>query len=200
MVQHTVNEFFFIPDPDHLIATHFPDNPTWQLLAQPITFQQFESHVYLRDRFFELSLSISDERLKSAIVPSLKGRAVIELWMPPERSSKYDFRYLLFRSRLTCGAPPTAGGVGGDSSPLPIDRYVMYEKKSDRVRYTFRCPVVGQFKLEIFGVELEAQDSFDLVCAYLIVCDEPDSGAKPLPDSPDIGWGPTAITSQVNSL
>jgi len=64
---YTVNEFFFIPDPDHLIATHLPDDPQWQLLDTPVTFQDFEDGVYIRDRFFQLDLSIAEPRLKSGV-------------------------------------------------------------------------------------------------------------------------------------
>jgi len=94
-----VNEFFFLPDPDHLIATHLPDDPAWQLLEPPVSFQQFEDAVYLRDRFFQLGLSLTDQRLQGGVQATVGGQAVISLRMPAERSAKYDFRYLLFKSR-----------------------------------------------------------------------------------------------------
>lgn len=35
-------EHYFIPDPDDLINTHFPDEQAWQLLQQPLMLAQFQ--------------------------------------------------------------------------------------------------------------------------------------------------------------
>jgi len=183
---HTVNEFFFIPDPDHLVATHLPDDPAWQLLKRPVTFQEYESSVYIRDRFFQLGLTINEERLKFGVISTKRGLTTISLSMSPEHSSKYDFRYLLFKSKQT------------SERSVPYERFIMYEKKADSISYTTRFPVAGRFKLDVFGVELGVHESYDLVCSYLLDCDDPDTSLKPLPDCPTIGWGPNDVTQQVS--
>ena len=189
---HAVNEFFFIPDPQHLVATHLPDDARWQLLDAPVTFRQFEDGVYVRDRFFDLGLSIADERLAAGVQTTVGGRAVIALRMPAERSSKYDFRYLLFRSRHSTSGADAA-------QPPSYERFVMYEKKADAVSYTARFPVTGRFKLDVFGLEVGQHDSYDLVCSYLIDCTDADRKATLLPDCPEIGWGPGSLAEEVCS-
>lgn len=184
---HTVNEFFFIPDPHHLIATHLPDDPQWQLLDTPITFQQFEDSVYMRDRFFQLDLSIADEHLRSGVQKTVGGHAVISLHMPAARSTKYDFRYLLFKSRHSTS-----------DSQIPYERFVMYQKKTDLLSYTARFPVTGRFKLDVFGLEVGKHESYDLICSYLIDCTDADKKATLLPDCPEIGWGPGSLAEEVN--
>lgn len=184
---HAVNEFFFIPDPDHLVATHLPDDPAWQLMANPVTSQEFESGVYVRDRFFQLGLQINEARLKLGIQQTKRGHATITLAFPPDKSHRYDFRYMLFKSKR----------VASDRS-MPYERFVLYEKKPECLMYTARFPVSGRFKLDVFGLEFGVHDSYDLVCSYLIDCNDPDTSAKPLPDSPLIGWGPTDVTREVN--
>lgn len=183
---HTVNEFFFIPDPDHLVATHLPDDPAWQLLETPVTFEEFQSSVYIRDRFFQLGLTINEERLKFGLLSTRRGHTTITLFMPPEKSSKYDFRYLMFKSKQVTSDKVFQG-----------ERFILYQKKTNCIVYTTRFPLAGRFKLDVFGVEFGLHDSYDLVCSYLIECDDPDPSLKPLPDSPVIGWGPTTVTQQV---
>lgn len=184
---HTVNEFFFIPDPDHLIATHLPDDPQWQLLDTPVSFEEFEDGVYIRDRFFQLGMSIPEQHLKSGVQKTVGGHAVISMRMPAERSAKYDFRYLLFTSRHSTS-----------ESQIPYERFVMYQKKADVISYTARFPVTGHFKLDVFGLEVGQHESYDLICSYLIDCTDADKKATLLPDCPEIGWGPGCLTEEVN--
>lgn len=182
---HTVNEFFFIPDADHLIATHLPEDPRWQLLERLVTLEEFGSSVYLRDRFFQLGLALPDKRLRLANLTAPKGQTTVTLQMPPDRAAKYDFRYLLFKSKQA-------------NDSVPYERYVLYQKKTDTVTYTTRFAVAGLFKLDVFGLEMGKHETYDLVCSYLIECKDPDAEAQLLPDCPDIGWVLSLITDEVS--
>lgn len=53
-----MNEFFFMPDPEELIWTHFPSDERWQLLTKQITLEDFEKSVYIRERFSDLGMSM----------------------------------------------------------------------------------------------------------------------------------------------
>jgi hypothetical protein len=44
--------------------------------------------------------------------------------------------------------------------------------------------------MDIFGQVEKTHDALDLVCSYLIDCNSPLKNANPLPDLPEIGWGP----------
>jgi transglutaminase/protease-like cytokinesis protein 3 len=56
-------EHFFLTSPDEMIFTHFPTNPEWQLLGQPITSEQFLSLPRLKPAFFKHGLKINSNRL-----------------------------------------------------------------------------------------------------------------------------------------
>jgi hypothetical protein len=45
-------EHYFLTAPDEFIFDHLPQDPQWQLLAQPISAAEYESLVYLRPMFF----------------------------------------------------------------------------------------------------------------------------------------------------
>jgi hypothetical protein len=45
-------EHYFLTAPDEFIFDHLPQDPQWQLLAQPISAAEYENLVYLRPMFF----------------------------------------------------------------------------------------------------------------------------------------------------
>lgn len=51
------NNFYFCTDPDKLILTHYPVDPSWQILGQPITKDQFTIYPKLNRKFFELGFT-----------------------------------------------------------------------------------------------------------------------------------------------
>jgi len=52
------DDYFFLPDPEDLIYTHFPENSQWQLLAKPVTQESFESMPFLKPAFFHHALQM----------------------------------------------------------------------------------------------------------------------------------------------
>ncbi|XP_073513969.1 lim and transglutaminase domain protein ltd-1-like [Phyllobates terribilis] len=51
-------DFFFLTDPEDFIETHWPDNPTWQLLDSIVSFEDFERKIFKTSEFFRLQLFI----------------------------------------------------------------------------------------------------------------------------------------------
>lgn len=49
---------YFLCRPEHMIYRHLPDDPQWQLLKKPITFEQYLMLPRTYDEFFELNLRI----------------------------------------------------------------------------------------------------------------------------------------------
>ena len=47
-----LDDFYFLPNPKHLIYTHFPEEPKWQLLKNPITKEEFINQIYINSKFF----------------------------------------------------------------------------------------------------------------------------------------------------
>ena len=179
--QHIVNEFFFIPNPEELVQTHFPSDPAWQLMEQPITKQQFEEQTYLRERFFDLNCSIDDSASKKCIIKVPKGEVDIKVNIGNE-NAKVGFRYMIFKQRQP--------GKKDKRPPHPLERYVFCTKTGQELVYNIRLPMAGRFKLDIYGQDLDYHDTFDLMCSYLLDCGQPSANLNPLPDDPKIGWGP----------
>lgn len=55
-------EHFFLTAPEEMIFTHFPYDPAWQLLSQPINEEQFLSLPRLKPAFFKYDLKINSNR------------------------------------------------------------------------------------------------------------------------------------------
>lgn len=188
---HQVNEFFFLTDPDQLIFTHFPDDAQWQLLPDAITFEQFESSVYIRERFFQLEMEIVAEELKHNVLFAENGGVLVSFKLPVERSRNFEFRYILFKSREAL-----LNGENLEPS-IPLDLYVFYEKCKDLVMFDARFPAVGKYKLDLFGRDRLVHETYDLICSYLIECAELKEKVQPFPDCPEIGWGPGTEMEEV---
>jgi hypothetical protein len=52
------NDYFFFTPPGKMIYTHFPENPEWQLLARPVSLDEFEKMAFVRPGFFECGLEL----------------------------------------------------------------------------------------------------------------------------------------------
>ncbi|KAH9504187.1 hypothetical protein Btru_065262 [Bulinus truncatus] len=183
---HRINEFFFLTDPDQFILTHFPDDPKWQLLERPLSVGDFENHFYVRERFHILGLTEIDSTKTSCVVDTLDGEVEFCFGLPPERSSTYRFKYMLYRSR---------GEAVERNVDLFLDRFVLFEQRDNLLRFALRFPVKGSFKMDIYGLDVgDNSDVFDLCCTYIINCPHAKPNCLPLPDCPPLGWGPVAGT------
>ena len=57
---HRFQEHYFLTAPDEFIFDHLPQDPRWQLLAQPISAAEYENLVYLRPMFFVAGFRIGN--------------------------------------------------------------------------------------------------------------------------------------------
>ncbi|XP_013404637.1 uncharacterized protein LOC106169650 isoform X2 [Lingula anatina] len=179
---HRINEFYFMPDPDQFIFTHFPNDQKWQLLEKPLTVDEFGQSMYAREMFWNLGLKLAPNSLKTCMVKSNNGEIDIPFELPALDAINVKFRYMLYRK------------AGGSVAGGQMDRFVFYTRQGKTLNYNIRFPVAGTFRLDIFGQDITKHDSLDLCCAYVIECPEPKRNVEPLPDNPVIGWGPGAET------
>ncbi|XP_062611507.1 uncharacterized protein LOC134273317 isoform X4 [Saccostrea cucullata] len=177
--QHRVNEFYFLPNPDQLIWTHFPDEQDWQLLEKPITVKDYESHVYVRERFYYLGINFTPKSETKCVLTAKDGEISLPFSLPPDRSEFYRFKYMLYKNK----------SAGGNQADVNLDRFVLFEHTAENLRFALRFPLQGKFKMDIFGLDVRESDIFDLTCTYLINCPEAQKNCLPLPDCPPIGWG-----------
>lgn len=61
--------FYFAPNPEELLPTHFPEDENWQLVADPMSQEKFENSLDLRSGYFDYdvhAISHSDAQITSA--------------------------------------------------------------------------------------------------------------------------------------
>ncbi|OWF35540.1 uncharacterized protein LOC110442809 isoform X2 [Mizuhopecten yessoensis] len=181
--QHRINEFYFLPDPKQFIWTHFPDEGQWQLLETQITTKEFETHVYVRERFYYLGMSFNENSEQKCLLNADDGVVQLAFNIPFRDSEHFRYKYMLYQAKSS----------GGDqTSDMVLDRFVMFEHTAETLRFALRFPMKGKFKMDIFGLDVRDSDIFDLTCTYVISCSTPQKNCQPLPDCPAIGWGPGA--------
>lgn len=181
--QHRINEFYFMPDPDKIVWTHFPDEMQWQLLDKPVSLKDFEEHVYIRERFHYLGMKLMPNSQEKVLLFSKDGEIELVFSLPVKQSENSRFKYMLYKGHKS---------AGDDGEEVLLDRFVMFEHTANLLRFTLRFPIKGKFKMDIFGLDVVESDIFDLACTYIITCNEPKKNCLPLPDVPPIGWGPGA--------
>ncbi len=180
-LQHFTNEFFFLTDPDYLAGTHFPDDPQWQLLPRPVSLKRFESYVYVRERFFQLGMHMNSNSQKYCVLKTKNGEIQLGFGFAKKRAPTSNFRYLFYSLK-----EPTKF-----DNEVALKQFVLAQKSMDDIFYSIRFPKSGMFRMDIFGQDTEEHSIYDLVCSYVINCSESKANCLPLPDSPDVGWGPT---------
>ena len=177
----TRNEFYFLPNPEEFIYTHLPNDDKWQLLARPVTVQEFQEMVYLKPPFFDLNLRLLDHR--RCIQYASDGEIEIQVGLPQK---KRRFLYQLWIS--TAGKDDQSNML----SEVGLDRFVFMEYDEDFVNFRVVFPIAGKFKLELFSRADTCDDfnAYDLVCSYIIFCDDPKQDCKPMPENTRREWGP----------
>uniref|UniRef100_A0A0B7AHJ6 KY-like immunoglobulin-like domain-containing protein n=1 Tax=Arion vulgaris TaxID=1028688 RepID=A0A0B7AHJ6_9EUPU len=88
---------------------------------------------------------------------------------------------MMYRSR---------SGTSDSKIDVFFDRFVLFEKQKDFLRFALRFPIKGSFKFDIYGLDVQDGDVFDLCCTYIINCPRAKHNCLPLPDCPPLGWGP----------
>ncbi|CAH1787326.1 unnamed protein product [Owenia fusiformis] len=177
---HRVNEFYYLTDPEAMIYTHYPDDPKWQLLETQIDFKTFEKQAYIRERFFDMELSIKPPSYETVNIETMNGEIEIYFQQTTSIAKSATYKYKLFQAQTRTGNPPRSN----------LERYVMYQRNLTDLKYMIRFPTEGKFKFDIFG-KRDSDEELDLVCSYIINCPKAKKKCEPLPELPEkIGWGP----------
>lgn len=180
LVAHTVNDFFFLTDPDKFITKCFPDDPSWQLLSKPLTKEDFEELPFLQPTFYELKLKLKSH--KTCLLYAEDGKVEIVIEMPKDKIKRYKFKYKLFINR-DCEDE-------GEYEPVSLDRYLLHYIKNELAYFEIRFPIKGVYKLELHCNDSKRSLPSAWICDYKIICHKTVPECEPLPVVPSIGWGP----------
>ena len=179
-----VNEFYFIPDPDSIITTHFPDEPDWQLLEEPLTLEEFEKRVHIGWQFFAMRMALCDKSERNLVVEPKTGEIdlVFSLDDTTEDTHPLYFSFQMFKQNEP----------GEAVSSIGMARYVFLQKKADVIQFRCQFPQTGRYKLLVYGNSDGTSNEFYLCFSYIFDVAVAKHDAKPLPSTPTSGWGPGA--------
>ena len=175
-VNFSLDDTWFLIDPVTAVYAHLNENPQTQLLARPVTPEEFNEIAYLHTGFFTLGLSgLSHPR---CVVPTADGRVTISLGLDKSRARPYRFYHNLYKWVID----------------PDVDRFRGYKEKEFSVKYTtgemlgvhVEFPWIGKYLLDVEGEE-EGVAGRHGVCQYLIQVETPCFRAQPLPVLPRSG-------------
>ena len=178
---YVCDENYFLTDPRQLISTHFPANREWQLLNEPFSMKQFEKMAFLKDRFFNLGMSIVSH--PECVVHSQSGEVELTFGLPSEDAAFLKFYYLLFRqeNKSEPGSKPT------------YDRFVfMHRPKKNELSVRLRSPIVATFRLEVVGRDVRVNESnydYDWVVLYKVRFNKAKEKLHAFPGHARVGLG-----------
>ncbi|XP_056409240.1 kyphoscoliosis peptidase-like [Hyla sarda] len=162
-------DFFFLTDPEDFIETHWPDDPTWQLLDSRVSFEDFEKKIFKTSEFFRFQLFIISPKV--FYLTTVDGEVKISLGSSHPMEYSYKI-YMLFDNTRTF--------VDKTFGILSIQESLM----------TLRVfpPSHGQYELMTFARPVDAKYPYKWVCSYQIDCPQPKTSLK-LPENPYHYWG-----------
>lgn len=176
------NEFFFLTDPDVFVHFAFPDDPDWQLLTVPLTFERFSQEPYYRQPFFENKLHLpalfpgihwAKHGIKEITIKSTKenwtGVLTYQLFFNKEESSD---------TKISRRIENTLGN------------WVLMERFENSWKFVVRFPMNGVYKLTING-GVSPNDK-QWICDFKLICETGIEDIPPMPcDTGAVGWGPS---------
>ena len=177
------DERFFLADPKDLIYTHYSLVARWQLLETPKSIDGFEELACLKNRFFDLGMTVLSHPLCEIQCP--EGEVDVLFGLQPKSGPDQRFNcFISFYDR-----PESRRQLSrGSSMSAPIFVHRLTESS---ICLKIRFPERGIFKLEIVAKEIGKHcvyNTYDWVAVYKVYVDMPAERGFPVMDP--IGWGP----------
>ena len=174
------DEAYFLTSPEEFIFTHLPGDTKWQLLARPVSKDEFMKLAYLKGEFFKYGLRINSHR--QCIVSAKDGKITFEFSLPI--AAQYKFSYRLWISTKDKQRMQT-------HNKTDLKRYVFMEYPKGLMRCSIDFPVKARYKLDIACMDVKlSETTYKFVCTYIIEVDQVNKDVKPLPDNIREEWGP----------
>ncbi|HPG40306.1 MAG TPA: transglutaminase domain-containing protein [bacterium] len=142
---HEFNDYYFLTPPQELIATHFPDEPRWQLLETPTNQDIFEKNVFIKDVYFKHNIKII--KPDSGVIYT-KGPFTVELSCPKDVQLLYTLEH-------------------GKNEILPLRACKVQYKNLVLISETLREP--GEYLLKIFSRRKQESNISKLTLVYKII-------------------------------
>ena len=143
---YSLDEFFFLTDPEDLIYMHYPDDPKWQLLEKPIDMDRFSSMPVVKSTFFHYKLKFMRD---------CKSTLQTENGLVDVLIRKYGHLDLVFNTRLEAGGERFMG-------------HCIYQNADAGVVFHVNLPYAGEYIFTVFACERGTSDVFSNVCSFKV--------------------------------
>ncbi|KAL4221274.1 hypothetical protein ACF0H5_019537 [Mactra antiquata] len=191
---YTCDENFFLTDPQQLIYTHLPEEPTWQLIDNKKSIQEFETMVFLKDRFFNLEMRVLSHPECNA--EAKDGEIEILFGLHPEKSVNHTFlaipTHFIEQNKQTRTKP-----VELPQKNVQLD--FIHRPNENVLSVKVRFPKIGVYKLEIVGKDITVNTpdyDFDWVAIYKVHVKSIPERQTFFPVLEEAGWGPGKILNE----
>lgn len=91
-IRYQYDEHYFLTDPDEFIQEFWASEPEWQLLAQPISLEEFEALPFVRSIFFHYGLEFTEES-RAIVQCDNKGGVEVKINVPDDLGDDIIFHY-----------------------------------------------------------------------------------------------------------
>ena len=145
------DEFYFLTDPEEHIYQHYPDHPSWQLLPDPVSVEEFTRFPVVKSPFFNNGLSFV--RGYDAMLEVQDGVVEIRLQSP---------RMLGITAKLKSNNKDIPSEI------LQERAYVRYV--DNEIAITVNLPSPGIYSLDIYVSSDWDSERMDSACAFQIHC------------------------------
>lgn len=182
MRRATINEFWFLTDPDKFVFFALPDDPKWQLLNVPFGVEKFVQIPYLYNPFFRNGMHIC-----SAFKGKLQAKqGRTEIVIKPKNEAWGGL--LMFE--LSTFDNKTNQTL---SDFTQFTKYVIMCRTLSTWTFVIRFPTQGTFLMRIMGGK--SPKHLLKFCDFRIQCDNVPRKPLELTFEPSfIGWGPSLHT------
>ncbi len=179
-IRYELDEYYFMPQPEQLIYSHFPDEEDWQLLDKPISLTQFEQLVPVKPSFFKHGLTLVSH--KEAVI-EMEGEITIQIGCPKEKVKSLGF---LFKF--------TDDEENTDFEETDLNHFAMQRMCNDNVsHFTVRPPEEGIYYLMLYAKDLNKLNKngiYGSICQYRLDVHSSPKQLSSFPPCARGSWGP----------
>lgn len=185
------DENFFMPDPDQLAYTHFPEEMKWQLLEPAMSMFNFERRAFLKERFFELDMRVLSH--PDCEIKVQNGEEEILFGMNEERAPHLKFMCLIYMKE-----EKDYRILYDDENRYQHD--FLYKPNEDSLSIKIRFPKRGTYRVEIVGKDTTIMDEnyeYDWIAIYKATVLSGPKKYAAFPKAADAGWGSSQLLQKL---
>lgn len=181
------DETYFLSSPEEFIYSHLPEDDKWQLLARPVSREEFIKMARLTSDFFRYGFQLESHR--QCVLSAASGSISIKLRVP--KNANYKFKYEMMMTT-------TGNAMVATHNDIDLNRYVFMECRDSSVYFDIQFPISGKFQLIFKCLDMaKSEYAFSPVCTYIINATQVRKDVKSLPKIDRCLWGPGPELTEV---